>query len=146
MLKPTIKQQGGTVRERYLAKLADDSFFGLWTYPNVYTDEGINKRKVGEELSDLLVVFENNVIIFSDKDIGFNNDIDVNVSWKRWFKKSVIKSSQQLYGAEKWIKEKPHRIYLDNRCTQKFPLDLSGDINIYLVAVTCNTVQAAKNT
>lgn len=144
MLKPTIKQEGSTIRERYLAKLAGNSFFGMWTYPNVYTDEGFSKNKIGEELCDLLVVFDDNVILFSDKDIKFNDSIDAHVGWRRWFKRAVDKSCKQLYGAESWIKKNPSRIYLDKKCTIPFPLDLSGDLNIYLVAVTCNTIDAAK--
>lgn len=41
---------------------------------NVYTDEGKKTASGdGKELCDLLVVFENHVIIFSDKDISFKD-------------------------------------------------------------------------
>ncbi|MCE8040225.1 SEC-C metal-binding domain-containing protein [Halomonas sp. MCCC 1A11062] len=144
LLKPTLKNKGGTLRERYLAKLAGASFFELWSYANVYTDEGKAKSGKGEELCDLLVVFGNDVILFSDKDIKFNSNIETSVAWKRWFKRAVVKSCKQLYGAESWIKRYPDRIYLDDKCNAPFPIDLSGDLNFNLVAVTCNTIPHAE--
>ena len=144
MLKATIKNSGSTEREKYLSKLSEETFFGLWSFPNVYTDEGISKSGSGKELCDLLVVFENKIIIFSDKDIAFKFDIDTEIAWKRWFKRAVLKSSNQLYGAEKWIRELPNRVFLDKRCSHKFPLPLSErDWEIHLVAVTCNTINPA---
>ena len=145
MLKPTIKESGTTTRERYLAKLSEDTFFGLWSFPNVYTNEGITKSSVGNELCDLLVVFQNKILIFSDKDIAFDSGIDLDVSWKRWFKRSVIKSSNQLYGAEKWLQSYPERVFLDKACTNIFPIHLpEKEYDIHLIAVTCNTAGPAE--
>lgn len=144
MLKPTVKESGTTERERYLSKLSEGVFFGLWSFPNVYTDEGISKSGVGKELCDLLVVFQNKLIVFSDKDIAFNPDADLNVAWKRWFKRAVIKSSNQLYGAEKWLRSHSERIFLDKLCANKFPINLSEEkYEIHLIAVTCNTADPA---
>ena len=146
MLRPIIKEDGITESERYLAKLSEHTFLGLWSYPNVYTNEGYNQNNEGKELCDLLVVFDNKVIIFSDKDIKFNDDIDIEISWKRWFKKSVIKSAGQLYGAESWILKRPERLFLDKKCTSTFPIQLPvDDIDIYLVAVTKNSSKPAEN-
>lgn len=146
MLTPIIKEKGVTKRERYLARLAEDTFFGLWTFPNLYTDEGISKSGIGKELCDLLVVFKNKIIIFSDKDISFNSEKDIQVAWKRWFRKAIIKSCNQLYGAESWIKQYPERVFLDKKCTHQFPLSLSCiDYEIHLIAVTCNSTEPSEN-
>ncbi|VVT24345.1 YecA family protein [Marinobacter salarius] len=146
MLKPTKKGSGTTVRERHLSRLSENTFFGLWSFPNVYTDEGFPKTGIGKELCDLLVVFNNKIIVFSDKDISFNSDIEVLVAWKRWFKRSIIKSAKQLLGAESWLKSYPNRIYLDKDCRHKFPIDLSKiEYEIHLVAVTCNTEKPAED-
>ena len=51
---------------------------------------------------DLLVVFENDVLIFSDKDISFPTSSDVHKDWSRWFRRAVVKSAAQLRGAERW--------------------------------------------
>ncbi|WP_133471776.1 SEC-C metal-binding domain-containing protein [Paraglaciecola marina] len=145
MLKPIIKEGGITASERYLAKLAEHTFLSLWSYPNVYTDEGYSKNNEGKELCDLLVVFDNKVIIFSDKDINFNVEIDVNVAWKRWFKKSVIKSAAQLYGAESWIQRYSDRLFLDKKNQVAFPITiLMKELEVYLIAVTKNSNAPAE--
>jgi len=145
LLKPTIKQTGTTDRERYLSKVSENTFFGLWSYPNPYTDEGASKSGSGKELCDLLVIFENKIVIFSDKDISFNTETDLPIAWKRWFKRAVIRSAKQLLGAESWIRNFPDRIFLDKECKNKFPIPFStNEYEIHLVAVTCNTAKPAQ--
>ena len=118
--RPTItRSEGVTPSERYLKELCDHSFLSLWSYPGVFRDQGD-----GKEVSDLLVVFENNVIIFSDKHIRFDNTEKIGISWARWFKKAVLKSAQQVWGAERWIKQFPTRLFLDKGCTIPFPIVL----------------------
>lgn len=141
------KSSGTTPTEKYLAKICNKTFLSLWSYPNLYTPEGRkNGKGAGKELCDLLVVFGNHVIIFSDKDILFNTNIDINIAWNRWRKKSIRDSANQLFGAEKWIKEKQTEIYLDKECTQKFPfeVDVSGGVKFHLIAVTKNSCAPAK--
>lgn len=65
MLKVINKGQGVNQTEKRLIELANSAFIGLWSYPNVYSDEGLSKNKSGKEVCDLLVVFEDNVILFS---------------------------------------------------------------------------------
>ncbi len=113
-MKPINRSSGSTPTERYLAKICDRTFLSLWSYPNLYTSEGRRDNKgAGKELCDLLIVFGNHIIIFSDKDIQFTPEIDVNVAWNRWRRKAILESSKQLWGAEKWIREHPSEIYLD---------------------------------
>ena len=145
MLTPLVKEEGITNSEKYLSTLAEKTFIGLWSYPNVYTDEGFSKNKIGKELCDLLVVFENKVIIFSDKDIKFNEDVDVKIAWKRWYTRSIVKSAKQLYGAESWIRCYPDKVYLDKQCSIPFPIDIcSEQLELHLIAVTKNSYNAAK--
>jgi len=59
------KPIGNTDSERYLNRVCNDTFLSLWTYPSPTNADG-------KELCDLVVVFRNNVIIFSDKDCDFN--------------------------------------------------------------------------
>ena len=56
-----------TDSEAYLAKLASRSFLSMWSYPNPGFGPPGNRSK-GKELCDLMVVFGNTVILFSDKD------------------------------------------------------------------------------
>ena len=70
----SAETEGTTKSERTLTRLARKAFLSLWSYPNVYSDEGrSNGKGDGKELVDLLVVFGNDVLLFSDKDCAFRN-------------------------------------------------------------------------
>lgn len=121
-MRNIVKAQSFTESERILAKLAEKAFLSLWAFPNVYKDEGITKGQ-GEELCDLLVVFGDHVIIFSDKgEVTYKPTEDVKIGWGRWVKRAYLKSAYQVYQAEKWIREFPKRIFLDNKCKLPFPV------------------------
>lgn len=139
--------EGVTSSERILAKLARRAFLSLWSYPNVYTDEGRkNGKGAGKELCDLFVVFGNDVLLFSDKDCSFGSHTDVKLAWRRWYTKAIAKSAKQLEGAEKFLREHPTRIYLDRLCEVKFPVALPpADLARYhLIAVTRGSHKAAE--
>lgn len=143
MLRKIIKGSGFTMSEEKLIEFADNAFFGLWSYPNIYSDEGRSKNNIGKEVCDLLVIFDKDIIIFSDKAITFNDKKDTKIAWQRWFRKSVIESCTQLFGAEKFIKEHPERLFLDKECSVKFPIKLDKHLNFHLVAVTNNISEPA---
>ncbi|MDN2597391.1 hypothetical protein OB908_01835 [Klebsiella pneumoniae] len=139
--KVISKNIGGNDSEKYLSKLCEKTFLSLWSYPNVYTDEGKKTASGdGKELCDLLVVFENHVIIFSDKDISFKDSGDLKVDWGRWVKRAVIKSAVQLYGAESSLKERPGRLFLDAKCNVPFPIKVPKceEIIVHRIAVAKN--------
>ncbi len=119
------RQDGVTGAERYLKHLCDRTFLSLWSYPGIYRDQGqtINSKE-GKEVCDLLVVFEQHVIIFSDKDCQFPQSGNLTLDWSRWFRRAVLESAKQVWGAERWIKDHPNRLFLDRSCTQPFPLDM----------------------
>ncbi len=144
MLNQIVKEKGLTASEKHLVQLSEKTFLGLWSYPNVYTDEGYTKNKQGKELCDLLIVFGKKIIIFSDKGgKEFKEGVDVKVAWGRWLRET-ISSSKQLYGAESWLKKYPSRLFLDKECKKKFPLNIEDDIEIFLVTVTKNSAKAAE--
>ncbi len=125
MGKKIIRSDGINASEKYLQKLCEKSFLRLWSYPGVFRDQSSGgDSKGGKEICDLLVVFENHVIIFSDKDIAFPNTGDIGIDWSRWVRKAILESGKQLYGAERWIREHPERIFIDKHCNQKFPINL----------------------
>lgn len=108
-----------------MGKLCDRDFLTLWSYPGVFRDQGRTDGKGdGKEVADLLVVFENHIIIFSDKHIHFTKTEKVEDGWKRWFRKAVLKSAEQVWGAERWIREFPNRLFLDRQCKIPFPIDV----------------------
>jgi len=126
---------GATNSERYLKKLCDRTFLSLWSYSGVYRDQGngdvgsdaqnpISHKGHGKELCDLLVVFENKILIFSDKDCKYNSTNNPIQDWARWYVAAIDKSAKQIWGAERWIRQFPNRLFLDRACTQKFPVSI----------------------
>ena len=122
---PIQKADGVTAAEKYLARLCDRNFLSLWSYPGVHRDEGKPQNGGhGKEICDLLVVFDEHIIIFSDKHCQLQNSGDVRRDWRRWFKKAIQKSAEQAWGAERWIRQNPNRIFLDRECKQPLPVGL----------------------
>ncbi|MGE3806579.1 MAG: hypothetical protein AB7K24_18080 [Gemmataceae bacterium] len=140
-------EEGVTESERALTRLARKAFLSLWSYPNVFTDEGrVTGKGDGKELCDLLVVFGNDVLLFSDKHCHYNSDTPVEVAWPRWYKRAIEKSVRQLTGAEKFARAFPNRIYTDRQCQAKLPIALPGPdaARFFLIAVTRGAHDAAR--
>lgn len=118
---PPIKRSHGvTHAERHVQALCERTFLSLWSYAGVHRDQGTG----GKEVADLLVVFGDDLIVFSDKDCAFPDTGDTALDWARWFKRAVFKGAEQAWGAERWIRTHPDRLFLDEACTDPFPLDL----------------------
>ena len=114
-----------TDSERYLIRLCDRTFLTLWSYPGVYIDKGrVNGKGHGKELCDLLVIFDDHIIIFSDKDCSFPDTGNPQLDWNRWYRRAIENSAKEVWRAERWIKTLPDRLFLDRACTQSFPLDI----------------------
>lgn len=135
------KSTGVTSSEEKLCKLGYGAFLSLWSYPNLF-----QKHKQVKELCDLLVVFENHIIIFSDKDCAFGNSGNLNVDWIRWYKKSILASANQLRGAKTWITNHPDRICLDDKGEVDFPLkiEITEDTQFHLVAIAHGASERCK--
>jgi hypothetical protein len=133
------RSEGLTPSEKVLADLCDRSFLKLWTYPNLY-------YKRAKELADLVVVFGNDVLIFSDKSCEFPNSGDLSVDWRRWYRKSVAASARQISGAERWLREHPDRVFLDGACTTPIPIALPpvADMRIHRICVALGSADRAR--
>lgn len=128
------KSCGSTKSEAYLCRLCNETFLSLWSYPNVFRDQGRNSKRSeakgdGKELCDLLVVFDNHVIIFSDKQCAFPNSGNIQLDWSRWYNKTIRNAANQIWGAERWIFKYPNTIYIDSDCTQPFPFTIPSKRN-----------------
>ncbi len=119
-----VRAAGSTPSERYLAKLADRTFLNLWSYPNTFIDKRTGGKGDGKELCDLLVVCGDHILIFSDKTIAWPGGDNIQLAWKRWYKRAVLKSVDQIRGAERWLTQFPNKIFLDRQCTQRLPIKL----------------------
>lgn len=114
-----IKNAPVTSAEELLSEIAENTFLSMWSYPSVFRNTA-----GGKEICDLLVIFGNDIVIFSDKDCEYPTGEDPGVNWSRWFKRSITKSLKQIYGAERWLLEHPDRVYLDAECTMHFPIEI----------------------
>lgn len=114
-----------TSSEKYLTHLCKDTFLNLWSWPHIYRKQRWNGGN-GKEVCDLLVVFENNIIIFSDKYCKFPNTGDLILDWCRWFKKAIFQSAKQIWGAERWIRQYSNNLFLDKDCKIPFPYPLAN--------------------
>jgi hypothetical protein len=142
-----IPPPGGGLNEseRLLVRLCRKSFLSLWAYPNLHTDEGFNNgRGSAKEFTDALLIFGDDVVLFSDKHVAFNQDKPIDVGWARWYRKAIQKSAQQLYGALNWLRRFPNRIYLDANCSRPVPIGIPDPdkARYHLVAVTRGSFDA----
>jgi hypothetical protein len=111
------KSEGLTESEAILARLCERSFLKLWTYPNPF-------KQPGKELIDLMVVFRNDILLFSDKSCAYPDTGDVVLDWRRWFSRAIAKSAHQVRQAERWLRTQPGQIFLDAAATEKLPIAL----------------------
>lgn len=134
---PIHKAEGLTPSERYLNSLCERSFLSLWSYAGIFRDQKRKGKGDGKELCDMLVVFGEHVLIFSDKHCSFPSTGSLDLDWKRWYKRAIKKSADQAWGAERWLKSNPDSIYLDRACTQPFPLEIppANSAKFHLIVV-----------
>jgi hypothetical protein len=139
---PISRSFGNTPSERYLKRLCDRSFLSMWSYTGIYNDKG-----KGQEICDLLVVFDNSIVIFSDKDIQFPLSNTIETNWKRWYKKAISESVKQVFGAERWILNHRDRLFLDQACNVRFPLSLptTEELKVHRVVVVHSIAEHCRN-
>lgn len=136
----TVKKSSGlTASERYLESLCERNFLSFWSYPRPFRDQGGNK-----EICDLLVVMGDDVIIFSDKHCVLEPRSPLEVYWQRWFRAAVKGGAQQAWGAERWLRSHPDRVFLDPECTTPLPIEIPApDVARYHLVVTVHGVSEA---
>lgn len=136
---PIAKGQGSTPAEMYLQGLCEKNFLSLWSYARPFRDQGS-----GKEICDLLVVLGDDVIIFSDKHCLLTPKHSLEVDWQRWFRSAVKAGALQAWGAERWLREHPARIFLDQTCEHHLPVPLPASNKArYHLVVTVHGVSGA---
>ncbi|QIB34334.1 hypothetical protein [Ancylobacter pratisalsi] len=133
------RSAGLTQSEKVLSDLCDRSFLKLWTYPNLF-------KKPGKELTDLLVVFGRDILLFSDKSCAYPNTGNPGLDWSRWYRRSISDSVHQIDQAERWLSSCPDRVFLDAKCTAPLPLDLPSrqDRRIHRICVALGAGERAQ--
>ena len=134
-----LSSNGITASEQYLTSLCRRSFLRPWSFANIF-------KQPGKELCDLLVVFDCDVIIFSDKSCEFKETGDIQLDWSRWKRKAIKQSEKQIYGAERWLTDHSDRLFLDAACEHPFPIALPplADRRIHRVVVAIGSRDACK--
>jgi hypothetical protein len=136
---PVEKSSGITESERYLGGLCQKNFLSFWSYPRPFRDQSGNK-----EICDLLVVMGDDVIVFSDKHCILEARSTLEVDWRRWFRSAVWGGARQAWGAVRWLREHPGRVFLDPGCTHALPVGVpTPDVARYHLVVTVHGVSTA---
>ena len=120
--------------EQYLAEIAQRTFLSFWSHPNLF-------RSLSKELADLIVIFGDDIVVFSDKSCEYR---DGEHGWSRWYRRAILDSAQQLHRAAGWLRKYPNRIYMDAKCERRFPLHVPASPRIHLVAVATGARKAAE--
>ena len=132
------KSEGVTRTEEQLSALCNRTFLKLWSYPNPFKED----RK---ELCDLIAVFSDHVFIFFDRESrkleGAINDI--HVACRRWKKEAVEKQINTARGAERYVRSR-RPIYLDKKCKDTFPLEITTETKIHKIIVAHGASKACK--
>lgn len=142
---PFVRPEGLTASERYLKKLSDGSFLSMWTYPGLFVKKSKHGLTRGRELCDLLVVFDNTLIIFSDKECEFGPTTELELSWSRWFSEAVVEAAGQARGAKRRLLRHSRELFLDQECTIPFPLTIdTARARLHLIVVAHGASRACS--
>lgn len=93
-----------------MAELADRTFLKPWAISNPF-------HRSGKELTDLLVPFGDDIILFSDKACRFRGDKELGTAWRRWSRDAIDESITQLKGALRQLERSDCTIFTDHSAT-----------------------------
>ena len=144
VLQPINRGVPSTPGEQLLSRLADEAFFSLWSYPSVHRRSGSAQQPVIKEVADLLVYFEDTLVLVSEKDKHFSPTADTAVAWSRWARDSIAESASQLLSAHRHITKLREPLFLDRRAEHPFPFEIDRtSVRVHLIAL-CRNVSDAK--
>lgn len=133
-----VKSEGVTPTERYLAELCERSFLRLWSYPNPFKDDG-------KELCDLMVVFDDDILIFFDREShrlkGDNGSISV--EWPRWRREVIDKQIKTAKGAARYISTE-RSVFLDDKQKIPFPIEIRNGARVHKIIVAHGAMEACR--
>jgi hypothetical protein len=132
------KSTGSTRTEQLLAKLCERTFLTLWSWPNPFKAD----RK---ELCDLIVVFEEHIFVFFDRESQRfdREDVSVELAWQRWKKDAIDRQITTALGAERYIRGGGD-VYLDNKLLTPFPLRVGQSSKVHKIVVAHGAKEACK--
>lgn len=110
--------------EQFVLDVATNSFLSYWCYPNPKDELGDKK-----ELCDLLILFNDTLILFCVKNYEFKGFYD------RYFRKTIEKDVSQLYGAERKILNSSRDILIKTKDGREETIKRAEIKNTYRVIV-----------
>ena len=134
------KSIGVSPTEKLLARLCDNTFLSVWSYPNPFKADG-------KEVCDVIAVFENHVFLFFDRESKKFEDSekDLNVQWERWQKDVIYAQIKTAVGAKRYIQERPKELYLDAKETIPFPIRIpTENVIIHSIIIGHGASEACK--
>jgi hypothetical protein len=137
---PITKSSGVTPTEQLLAQLCDQTFLRLWSYPNPYKDDG-------HELCDLIVVFDNHVFVFFDREGRQfqNTGRDQQLNWERWKRDVIDRQIKTASGAERYVRS-GRKVFLDAARQRPFPIDIpAADLRVHKIIVAHGAKEACAD-
>jgi len=114
--------------EMITLEICHQTFLSLWCYPNPRRSKTSTR-----ELCDILVVCDPDVIIFSVKEIQLTKSKDPSIAGKRWERKAIEESTNQIYGAERILKQSTYVIKNNGETGLQIPD--SSRLRIHRIAV-----------
>ncbi|MEO0854084.1 MAG: hypothetical protein AAFY15_11380, partial [Cyanobacteria bacterium J06648_11] len=124
-----------------------DSFLQMWAHRSPCRLQKDNTRaSQGKELCDLLAIFEDDVFLFSDKEIEWKGHDEQCLAWKRWHRKGVAASVKKLAGAERWLRKHPELVFADKECRTPLPVTLPSpdSVRFHRIAVAHGSLAACR--
>ncbi len=114
----------GNIGEEFVNEIVFNAFLEYWCYPSPKDECGDKK-----EISDLLILFSNNLLIISVKNYEFKD------FYSRYFRQTIDKAVKQIYGAERKLFNKDRDIFIKhpNREIERFPKEKVK--NIYRIII-----------
>ncbi len=101
--------------EKFVLRVCRRSFLSLWC------DSNPQGKSSGKELCDILVVCDPHLIIFSVKDVQFQEHKELALASERWERKAIDESVKQIDGAERWLATASHVVRSNGSRGLKLP-------------------------
>lgn len=92
--------------ETHLRPLAERAILKPWAIPNPF-------RQAGKELTDLLVPFGEDLVVFSDKACKFDTEKPLDLAWGRWARAAIDGGVKQQGGAVRRLERPDNIIFTD---------------------------------
>ncbi len=125
-MKPHLK---GKIGEDAVSEIAERTYLKYWCYPNP-KDELKNRK----EICDLLILFQETVIIISVKNYTFKGN------YERYFRTTIDKALAQIQGAERKLFGSDYKVHFNHPIKGEYEFDSSKFKLVHRLLINLSTV------